>query len=530
MAYPALQTKFGAVYEELWKDFGGDVKDIIHSFFSWMHSTGRTPEDPEDDIGVIFTKNASLSSSASSSHPSSSGSTKDKEETFSSQHQRRLLEFRILDKVISDLNHGVTLDEVLDFVWENFSTLIPYDRMGFTLLGADNVLRARYARSKSTSVKIALGYKLPIEQTSLMKIAESGRPRIINDLEEYLEEHPHSSATKDVLEEGGRSSLTCPLLGVGKPVGFLFFTSFSKRTYRDEHCDAFVRLAGTLSVAVEKSHIYQELLKEQQTVSDLLNSLFPTSMVPRLLRPEDQTQTFCGMASIILVSFGGWKDILSVIEPEEMSDVLNSIAEVDEAIQQEFSIDRVYSQPTSTMFVHGLGKELPRSGHHALEAALAYMERFQVEMYSAQFPVVARVAVATGVVCGSVVGRKQLSFSVWGTPCSLVTEMMSACPPQSIVICHSTRDQCGPEMEEHIQFIETKDDGVMGGENYFEVKRVIKDLTHGRSAVPGIQKPMDRRRAAGLLRLKHLGQRRESLVSAFRKKVSDSSEGDVSRD
>eukprot|EP01028_Stygiella_incarcerata_P010626 TRINITY_DN557_c0_g1_i4.p1 TRINITY_DN557_c0_g1~~TRINITY_DN557_c0_g1_i4.p1 ORF type:complete len:201 (-),score=54.40 TRINITY_DN557_c0_g1_i4:699-1301(-) len=175
MAYPALQTKFGAVYEELWKDFGGDVKDIIHSFFSWMHSTGRTPEDPEDDIGVIFTKNASLSSSASSSHPSSSGSTKDKEETFSSQHQRRLLEFRILDKVISDLNHGVTLDEVLDFVWENFSTLIPYDRMGFTLLGADNVLRARYARSKSTSVKIALGYKLPIEQTSLMKIAESGR-------------------------------------------------------------------------------------------------------------------------------------------------------------------------------------------------------------------------------------------------------------------------------------------------------------------------------------------------------------------
>jgi hypothetical protein len=31
------------------------------------------------------------------------------------------------------------------------------------------------ARSKSTCVKIALGYKLPIEQTSLLKIADSGR-------------------------------------------------------------------------------------------------------------------------------------------------------------------------------------------------------------------------------------------------------------------------------------------------------------------------------------------------------------------
>jgi hypothetical protein len=96
----------------------------------------------------------------------------------------------------------------------------------------------------------------------------------------------------------------CPLLGVGKPVGFLFFTSFSKHAYQEEHCDVFIRLAATLSVAVEKSHIYQELLKEQQTVSDLLNSLFPTSMVPRLLRPEDKTQIFSGIASIVLVSYG----------------------------------------------------------------------------------------------------------------------------------------------------------------------------------------------------------------------------------
>jgi hypothetical protein len=53
----------------------------------------QTPEDPEDDIGVVFTKNISR---ASSEGP------KELEkglETVSSQHQRRTAEFRILDKV-----------------------------------------------------------------------------------------------------------------------------------------------------------------------------------------------------------------------------------------------------------------------------------------------------------------------------------------------------------------------------------------------------------------------------------------------
>jgi hypothetical protein len=45
-------------------------------------------------------------------------------------------------------------------------------------------------------------------------------------------------------------------------------------------------------------------------------------------------------------------------------------------------------------FVCGLGKEMPRPGHRALEAALAYTERFQMEMYSTEFPVIANVAIA----------------------------------------------------------------------------------------------------------------------------------------
>jgi hypothetical protein len=106
----------------------------------------------------------------------------------------------------------------------------------------------------------------------------------------------------------------------------------------------------------------------------------------------------------------------------------------------------------------------------------------------------------------------------------MVNEMAGVCPPQSIVVCTSTRDQCGSEMDDRIRFIEAKDDAILGGESYFEVKRIMKDLTRGRSAAPRVEEPVGRRRGAGIQSLKHLGQRRESLVSAFRKKTLDSSE------
>jgi signal transduction histidine kinase len=58
-----------------------------------------------------------------------------------------------------------------------------------------------------------------------------------------------------------RSSLTCPLVAVGKPVGFVFFSSQQPNTYRDLHVEVFLEIAGQLSTTVEKSRLYQRLVE-----------------------------------------------------------------------------------------------------------------------------------------------------------------------------------------------------------------------------------------------------------------------------
>ncbi len=95
-------------------------------------------------------------------------------------------------------------------------------------------------------------YRMPLERTSLKKIIETGKPRILNDLNSYLKDHPDSHPTKLILQEGIQSSLTCPLISQNKPVGFIFFSSVNKDTYKNIHTETFLQIAGEMAVIVKK--------------------------------------------------------------------------------------------------------------------------------------------------------------------------------------------------------------------------------------------------------------------------------------
>ncbi|MCX7805109.1 MAG: GAF domain-containing sensor histidine kinase [Planctomycetota bacterium] len=165
-----------------------------------------------------------------------------------------------LSKLTAHINEGRTLDEVLENVYAGFRRHIPYDRIGVALLedGGER-LRSRWVRSEAANILLGVGYAGRMRGSSLRDIIETGRPRVINDLEAYLRERPDSHATSLIVKEGMRSSLTCPLIASGKPVGFVFFTSMKTGTYRDAHVEVFLQIAGSLATIVEKADAYQRL-------------------------------------------------------------------------------------------------------------------------------------------------------------------------------------------------------------------------------------------------------------------------------
>jgi len=155
---------------------------------------------------------------------------------------------------------GASFEEIFDYIYDSFHQFLPYDRIGVSLIDPERkTIRAERARSRMP-VKLYNGYTLPLSKTSLPKVIKSGKPRIINDLEEYLKEHPHSESTRLIVEEGMRSSITLPLKVEDRMLGALFFSSQRPNAYDWKHVVFLELAAGSIAPALEKGLLIGDLV------------------------------------------------------------------------------------------------------------------------------------------------------------------------------------------------------------------------------------------------------------------------------
>lgn len=197
-----------------------------------------------------------------------------------------LREMTLLEGVLERINDGIRVGEILTFIYRSFGDIIPFDRMGLALVEDEGqTLRSVWSRSRVGEVLLPDGYAAPFAGSSLQEVFESRRPRVINDLAAYLNEHPRSGSTRLMVQEGMRSSLTCPLIVHNKPVGFLFFNSTCPGIYAGRHVDSFVRVARHLSATIEKGRLYDVLAKEEQQLNAELTeaAAYVESLLPKPL-------------------------------------------------------------------------------------------------------------------------------------------------------------------------------------------------------------------------------------------------------
>jgi signal transduction histidine kinase len=203
--------------------------------------------------------------------------------------EARYRELQNLERITARINAGLLLDDVFDNVFQDFREVIPYDRIGLALIEDDRqTVRARWEKSDLPVVKLKRNFGQPLAGSSLQTILETGQPRILNDLPAYLAAKPSSEATRLIVAEGLASSLTCPLVANGVPIGFLFFSSANVGTYAAVHVDTFQRIAGQLSVVVEKGRLVAEIAAQKAEIEQ---------RNAELRRLNEVKNTFLGIAA-----------------------------------------------------------------------------------------------------------------------------------------------------------------------------------------------------------------------------------------
>jgi len=162
-----------------------------------------------------------------------------------------------LVKIISS---GSTFDETLDYVFHSFQEHIPYNRIGIGLVDklAGTIFCQAVHSDKETFLKS--GYTLFTKDTTLMDVLSFGKPRIIDNLGEYLKSRPRSKSTKLLLQEGILSSVTLPLYVNCSPIGVVFFSSYLPNIYKKEHIEFLEQIATFLALSIEKNILINDLI------------------------------------------------------------------------------------------------------------------------------------------------------------------------------------------------------------------------------------------------------------------------------
>jgi hypothetical protein len=131
--------------------------------------------------------------------------------------RRRLREATALLEVVEPVGAGRFLDSILEDSWESRKALIPYDPIGGALLDlTHDCVVAKRARPMAPRSAGAAGCSQALAESSLARAMDSRRPRIINDREQHLAEHPDSTSTRLLVGELVQPGLTCPLVVQGR--------------------------------------------------------------------------------------------------------------------------------------------------------------------------------------------------------------------------------------------------------------------------------------------------------------------------
>ncbi len=347
--------------------------------------------------------------------------------------ESRLGELYTLLEVTNVLNEGFIVEEILNKVYETFRSILPYDRIGIALLEEEGrVVSSYWARADGIEIQLPVGYREKMAGSSLQKILETRRPRILNDLESYLRTHPNSRSTRRIVAEGLRSSLTCPLISMGKAIGFIFFSSRQPHVYKDVHVEIFQLIATQLATIIEKGLLHERLVREKKTSERLLLNVMPSRILRKLKHDRKNVIELHPDVGVLFADIVGFTELASRASPKELARFLQKTFLHFDALCESYGIEKIKTIGDAYMAISGIAPADPKHLDHLAAFALDIIESSEEIHRPDGEKMQLRIGMHAGPVLAGVLGQKKFAYDIWGDTVNLAARLESSGLPGAI--------------------------------------------------------------------------------------------------
>ncbi|MFA5928682.1 MAG: HAMP domain-containing sensor histidine kinase [Candidatus Margulisiibacteriota bacterium] len=183
---------------------------------------------------------------------------------------------RLTRKILSEYDYRLAFN----LIFNELHDFVEYDRIGLALVKHNNVV-LQMVKTSYPAVSSPAVWKAPLKQSSLNKLAETGKARVINNLRTYLQRRkkPLSDINKHLLKEGILSSLTVPLRIKNEIYGFMFFSSRKLNAYRQTDVDLLEGMAELMAIALQKDYLITELRKSNSGLTKINKELIKANQL-----------------------------------------------------------------------------------------------------------------------------------------------------------------------------------------------------------------------------------------------------------
>lgn len=180
-------------------------------------------------------------------------------------HEPTSRELELLLELTRHLAAVDNIEDVLETVANEFRSLVPFERIEFSVPEQAGVMSVRWVWTNGTPPVVAPGESVPHGYPTTGQMA----PQLIGDLVSYASESPDEYVVHRLIAAGYRSSIACPLVVADQLEGILFFNTAEANAWNLRHRTLVELIAGHLAIAAARVRLTGELRASNEHLTEL---------------------------------------------------------------------------------------------------------------------------------------------------------------------------------------------------------------------------------------------------------------------